>query len=125
VAWWVPTVIRPGNPRPLIFATAAASLGAAAVTSSVTPDPVGRAEARNRGGDGGGAEGEIIHVDQVIPEGIEIDFRPVGLGVGLQQPDDLGQGAEGRLAGVGRGLRRQGARRQAHHGREAKGRADP
>jgi hypothetical protein len=59
---------------------------------------------------------DLVHVDQVLPQGFEIDLRPVGLGVGVEDADDSLARPEGVLAGQRRRPRdRVHTSMTAHH----------
>ncbi|MBY5435378.1 hypothetical protein [Rhizobium leguminosarum] len=44
----------------------------------------------------------LVHVDQMLTQRFEIDLRPIGRGIGLQDADDFLNGAKGVLAWHGR-----------------------
>ena len=44
-----------------------------------------------------GVHHHVVHVDQVLAQGFEIDLRPIGGRIGLENSDDLGDGCECRL----------------------------
>jgi len=42
---------------------------------------------------------DLVHVDEMLAQGFEVDLRPVGLRIGVKDSDDLLDRAEGVLAG--------------------------
>src|SRR3989454_7188521 len=44
-------------------------------------------------------EHDLVHVDEMLPEALDVDLGPVGGGIGLEDPDDLCDGTEGVLPG--------------------------
>lgn len=63
------------------------------------------------------AHRDVVHIDQVLPQRLEVDLRPVGARVGVEDPHDLGDGREGFLAGARRlGTLRGGGRVVRHAG---------
>ena len=47
-------------------------------------------------------ERHIVHVDEMLPERVDVDLRPVCLRVRVQKRDDFLDCGEGALAGLGR-----------------------
>jgi hypothetical protein len=48
--------------------------------------------------DCGRLEGDLVHIDEVLAQGGQVDFAPVGVRIGLQDAHDFLDGAEGILA---------------------------
>jgi hypothetical protein len=44
------------------------------------------------------AQHDLVHVDQMLAESFDIDLAPIRCRIGFQDPDDLGNRAEGILA---------------------------
>ena len=64
------------------------------------------------------AHRDVVHVDEVLPQRLHVDLRPVSPRVGVEKPHDLGDRCEGLLAGARRlGALRGGGRIVGHAGR--------
>ena len=52
----------------------------------------------NRRPSGGRTKRDVVHVDEMLAQGLEVHLGPVGRGVGLEDPYHLGDGGVGILA---------------------------
>jgi hypothetical protein len=58
------------------------------------------------------AQGDVVHVDEVAAQRLDVDLRPIGVRIRLQQGDDLLDGGECRLPGLARDGGRGAMRRR-------------
>ena len=54
---------------------------------------------RPQGAGDHGLLGQKVHIDQMVPQFVDIDGAPIGFGIGLEQHNYFGQCGEGGLAG--------------------------